>query len=161
MYGFFQERNASALPENAVPAGAARFPPPLEGGGRAQTTAPSGLGEKGRCISGIFRSCIVPNPCIPVTRLKCPSMPYMVKRAAPRLSIVFQRSEASMPHTAETEAEFPNPWKTPKNFPPQPPSFQRLKIKMKKNPKKLHQKACRTGKRVYFCTRNNGEVLKI
>ena len=55
---FFQERTAGALPGNAVPAGAARFPPPFRGGGRAQTAAPSGLWEKGRRISGIFRTSI-------------------------------------------------------------------------------------------------------
>jgi len=61
MFFHFQERTAGDLSGNAIPAGAARFPPPFRGGGRAQTAAPSGLWEKGRRTSGIFRTNIAPS----------------------------------------------------------------------------------------------------
>ena len=47
------------------PLDAARFPPPFVGGGRAQTTAPSGLLEKVPRISGSFRASIARQSLLP------------------------------------------------------------------------------------------------
>ena len=48
-----------------------------------------------------------------------------------------------------------------KNFSFQRQHFQRVAININKTLKKEEQKACTSGKRCYFCTRNNGEVLKV
>jgi len=51
--------------------------------------------------------------------------------------------------------------KDKKNFRLQVEAFQRVTGKMNKTSKKDEEKACAGEKDVYFCTRNNGEVLTI
>ena len=140
MYNFFQERTAGDLSGNAVPAGAARFPPPSRGGGRAQTAAPSGLWEKGRRISGISVPKIAPDPCIPVSLNALPCLIW--QHAPPRAQTLHPRphifndlpcltwqnapgipSETSMPRTAETEAEFPFLQENQKKLPASTPKL--------------------------------------
>jgi len=67
------------------PLDAARFPPPLGGVGRAQTAAPSGLGEKVPRIPGSFRTCIARQP-LPPSRAQMPFHAFHGKknRRAPR-----------------------------------------------------------------------------
>jgi len=120
------------------PLGAARFPPPFGGGGRAQTTAPSGLFEKGHRISGNS-----------VTGIARQSLPEIHSQAP--LNSLYGISFLSIFNLSP---------KGRKNFPFQRQDFQRVVSDVKKTSKKDDQKAWISGKRGYFCTRNRGEVHK-